>query len=103
MQLPRVVTLTREIMVNSSYWKNAGHWLTMLFLCVQVWGHLAGGEWEEYLGNDPHSTGAPSEGAAGQDHPDHRLLAGQPAVALLRAQAQNVDGRPPEACRVGGA
>lgn len=52
---------------------------------VQVWGHLARGEREEHMGDDPHSLGAPSEGAPGQNHPDHRLLAGQPAVAVLQA------------------
>lgn len=54
---------------------------------VQVRGHLAGGEWEEHVGDDPHGVGAPSEGAAGEDHPDHRLLARQPAVAALRAHS----------------
>lgn len=50
-----------------------------------MWGHLARGEWEEYMGDDPHSAGAPPEGASGQNHPDHRLLAGQPDVAALQA------------------
>ena len=52
---------------------------------VQVWGHLARGEREEYMGDDSHGVGAPSKGAPGQNHPDHRLLAGQPAVAALRS------------------
>lgn len=50
-----------------------------------MWGHLARGEREEYMGDDPHGVGAPSEGASGQNHPDHRLLAWQPAVAVLQA------------------
>ena len=53
---------------------------------MQVWGHFAGGERDEYMGDDPHSVGAPFKGAAGQDHPDHRLLAGQSAVAVLNLQ-----------------
>lgn len=51
---------------------------------VQVWGHLARGEWEEHMGDDPHSVGALPEGAAGQNHLDHRLVARQPAVAALQ-------------------
>lgn len=37
------------------------------------------------MGNDPHSISASSERASRQNHPDHRLLAGQPAVAVLQA------------------
>ncbi len=50
-----------------------------------MWGHLAGGEWEEYMGDDPHSLGAPAQRASGENHPDHRLVAGEPAVAALQA------------------
>lgn len=52
--------------------------LGLVFL--QMRGHPTGGEWEEHLGPDPHSLGSPPEGASGQDHSDHCLLAGQPAV-----------------------
>lgn len=51
-----------------------------------MWGHSAGGEWKEYVGDDPHSPGASTEGAAGQNHPDHRVLARKPAVAPLQPQ-----------------
>lgn len=36
------------------------------------------------MGHDPHSVGSPSEGASGENHPDHCLLARQHAVAVLQ-------------------
>lgn len=59
--------------------------LSSMSISLQVWRHPAGGEREKHVGDDPHGTGALSKGAAGQNHPDHRLLARQPAVAALRA------------------
>lgn len=53
---------------------------------AQVWRHFAGGQREKHLGDDPHGPGALSKGAPGENHPDHRLLARQPAVAALRAR-----------------
>lgn len=44
-------------------------------------GHPAGGKREEHMGDDPHGVGALPEGAPWQNHPDHRLVAGQPAVS----------------------
>lgn len=44
------------------------------------------------MGDDPHGAGAPSEGASGQNHPDHRLLARQPAVAVLQAIQRSFTG-----------
>lgn len=55
-------------------------------------GHPAGGEREEHMGDDPHVAGALPEGAPWQNHPDHRLVAGQPAVSAA-PRRPNVEGR----------
>lgn len=47
---------------------------------MKMRGHPAGGEREKHVGDDAHGTGSSPEGAPGQNHPDHRVLAGQPAV-----------------------
>ena len=57
-----------------------------------MWRHSARGQREEYMGDDAHSVGSPSEGATGQNHPDHRLLAGQSTVAVLQATQYRFSG-----------